>query len=110
MMMRRFVSGVMVGTVLQVTVAATAARAAESYGAQFGWGLAAVGANLIYIPAKITYALLGGVVGGLAYALTVGNTEVVETIWSPSLGGTYVLTPRMVAGEDEVYFSGESHD
>lgn len=86
------------------------AAAAEGYGSQFGWGMATIVANAFYIPAKLVYATIGGVTGGLAYVLTIGNSKAVEGIWSPSLGGTYVLSPEMLRGDQPVLFSGESYD
>ena len=84
-------------------------RAAD-YGGQAGWGFAAVLANLLYIPAKLVYATLGGVTGGLGFVLTAGNRDVAERIIAPSVGGTYVLTPDMLRGEQPIFFSGESVD
>lgn len=86
------------------------AKQSEGYGSQLGWGMAALGANLGYVPAKLVYALLGGVTGGLVYILTVGNSDVVERVWAPALGGTYVLSSDMLRGDDPIYFSGENLD
>ena len=83
---------------------------AKDYGSEAGWGFAAVLANLLYIPAKLVYATLGGVTGGLGYILTVGNANVAKSIVAPSVGGTYVLTPDMLRGEQPIFFSGESPD
>ncbi len=71
-----------------------------------GYGAAALFGNLLYLPAKLTYALLGSFVGGGAWLLTGGNTQTADTIWRSSLGGDYVLTPQMVAGEEPINFSG----
>lgn len=108
-MMRKVVGGMLLACWLAVATAGPA-RAIDDYGRDFGWGMAAIGANLLYGPGKVVYATLGGLTGSLAYLLTVGNTEVVERIWSPALGGTYVLSPEMLRGEQSIYFSGESYD
>ena len=79
---------------------------ADGYANDAGMGFAAVGIDLLYIPAKVVYATLGGITGGFAYILTAGNFETASSIWKPALGGTYVVTPSMVAGEDPIYFSG----
>src|SRR5271157_4015017 len=71
-----------------------------------GVGAGTVVGNVLYIPAKLVYGILGGVAGGAGWALTGGNTQVANTIWRSSLGGDYVLTPNMVAGQDPVHFSG----
>jgi len=71
-----------------------------------GWGSLTVLTNVIYMPAKITYSLLGGLTGGFAYALTGGDLKTAETVWVTTMGGTYVVTPRMLQGEDPIAFSG----
>jgi hypothetical protein len=62
--------------------------------------------NLVYVPAKLVYGILGGIAGGAGYALTGGNKQVANSIWRSSLGGDYVLTPDMMAGKEPIYFSG----
>lgn len=71
-----------------------------------GVGAGTVVGNVIYLPAKLVYGILGGIAGGAGWALTGGNTQVSNTIWRSSLGGDYVLTPNMVAGQDPIHFSG----
>ena len=58
------------------------------------------------MPTKFTYATLGAITGGFAYVLTGFNTNVGKSIWIPSTGGDYVITPAMLRGEDPIYFSG----
>jgi hypothetical protein len=79
---------------------------ADEYPESAGWGVLAVFANIVYMPAKTVYAVVGGITGGFAYACTVGDYETASNIWSASLGGTYVLSPGMIRGEDPIYFSG----
>jgi hypothetical protein len=71
-----------------------------------GYGAGSLLTNVLYIPAKLVYALLGGLVGGGAWALTGGNTQTANTIWRSSLGGDYVVTPDMLAGKEPIHFSG----
>jgi hypothetical protein len=73
-----------------------------------GAGAGAVVSNLVYVPAKLVYGILGGIAGGAGYALTGGNKQVANTIWRSSLGGDYVLTPDMMTGKAPIYFSGAS--
>jgi hypothetical protein len=73
-----------------------------------GAGAGAVVSNLVYVPAKLVYGILGGIAGGAGYALTGGNKQVADTIWRSSLGGDYVLTPDMMTGKQPIYFSGPS--
>ena len=55
--------------------------------ASFGWGMAAVGTNIGYMPAKMLYALGGGLVGLLAWGVTAGNDDVAMGVLQPALGG-----------------------
>ena len=86
------------------------ACAEEGTGAQVGWGLATVGSNILYVPSKLVYAGVGGLTGGMAYVLTAGNRESANNIWRPSMGGTYLLTPPMVRGEEPIMFSGRKYE
>jgi hypothetical protein len=71
-----------------------------------GYGVGALAANVLYIPAKLVYAVVGGVVGGGAYLVTGGNSQTANTVWRSSLGGDYVVTPQMLAGQQPINFSG----
>jgi hypothetical protein len=71
-----------------------------------GYGAGSLATNILYIPAKLVYAIFGGLVGGGAWVLTGGNTQTANTIWRSSLGGDYVVTPDMLAGKDPIHFSG----
>jgi hypothetical protein len=82
--------------------------AEDDYVSELGWGALAVVSNVFYMPAKLVYAVAGGVTGTLAYVLTVGDLDTAEKIWGPSLGGSYVVTPKMLQDEDSIHFSGTS--
>jgi len=71
-----------------------------------GYGAGSLVTNVLYIPAKLVYAIFGGIVGGGAWCLTGGNTQTANTIWRSSLGGDYVVTPDMLAGKEPIHFSG----
>jgi hypothetical protein len=71
-----------------------------------GYGVGALLANVVYIPAKLTYAVVGGVVGGGTYLVTAGNQQAANTVWRSSFGGDYVVTPQMLAGQQPINFSG----
>ncbi len=74
-----------------------------------GYGAAAVLGNVLYIPAKLVYAIAGTLVGGASYLITAGNIQPSETIWRSSLGGDWVITPDMVAGNQPLNFSGPTY-
>src|ERR1019366_9576415 len=71
-----------------------------------GYGVGALFCNVLYIPAKLVYALLGGIVGSGTYLVTAGNSQAANTVWRSSLGGDYVVTPQMLAGQEPINFSG----
>jgi len=70
-----------------------------------GMGTATVLANVVYMPTKLVYAVLGGITDSFAYVLTGANSEVAERVWTPSLGGNYVLVPEQLRGNQPIYFS-----
>src|SRR5215468_9468964 len=74
--------------------------------ASMGWGLAAVGTNLVYMPAKMVYAVAGGLDGLLAWGVTLGNSDVALGILQPALAGTWVVTPEMLRGDQPLMFVG----
>jgi hypothetical protein len=84
----------------------TGTQVQETTGEQAGMGIAAFVATLFYSPVKIGYAALGGVTGGMGYLLTGGDTEVSTRVFTPSLRGTYVLSPRHLRGEESIHFVG----
>ncbi len=103
--MRRWILALVLCATLGTSVA-RAEGSGGSYGNDVGMGMAAVGVNLLYIPAKLVYAGLGGITGSFAYLLTGLNFEVADKIWAPSLGGNYVVTPAHLRNEQTLYFSG----
>jgi len=84
-----------------------AAQPAEpSVTEDLGYGFGSVLANIFYMPAKITYAGLGLMTGGLGYVVSGGRADVANNIIYPSVRGTYVVTPSHLRGEQPVIFIG----
>ena len=101
------------GRGLAILVVATAlslpaAASAESPAKEFGVGAGTVLANMVYMPAKVFYAVGGGLVASIAYAFSGGDEEVARPIVDSSLRGDYVITPAHVRGEDELEFIGRT--
>jgi hypothetical protein len=71
-----------------------------------GYGAASLVSNVFYIPAKLVYGVLGGLVGGATWLITAGNSQTADTVWRSSLGGDWVVTPGMIAGTQPLHFSG----
>ena len=80
---------------------------AEGTGSNVGYGVGSVLASCLYSPAKLVYAGVGGLTGGVGYMLTGGNKDVAQKIWTPSVRGTYVITPEMLKGKEQVQFVGQ---
>ena len=71
-----------------------------------GYGAGAVFCSLLYMPFKLTYGILGGLVGGGTYLVSAGNSQAADTVWRSSLGGDWVVTPAMLQGQEPLNFSG----
>ena len=80
--------------------------AAEPVTEELGWGFGSALANVLYIPAKVTYAGLGLLTGGLGFVLTGGRADVANNIIYPSVRGNYVVTPNHLKGNEPIYFVG----
>jgi hypothetical protein len=74
---------------------------------QFGIGAASVLLSIPYGAAKVTYAALGGIIGGFAYLFSAGDKDAAQAVWIPSLHGTYVLTPDHLKGDKSIQFIGK---
>ena len=62
--------------------------------------------SLVYSTIKVNIAVIGGVVGGVAYPLSGFNSNVSNKIWSSSMGGTYLITEDILTGKEkpELFF------
>ena len=61
----------------------------------------------VYGAFKLTFAGLGAITGGLAWAFTGGDQRVAREIWRTTMGGTYVITPDHLAGRRPIRFTGD---
>ena len=71
-----------------------------------GYGVGSVLANIFYIPAKVTYAGLGLMAGGLGFVFSGGRADVANNIIYPAVRGNYVVTPSNLKGTEPLYFVG----
>jgi hypothetical protein len=104
-----------IGAALGLLIAGTAnpAIAAEQSGTSpEGVGLQAASwlATIPYGAVKVGYALGGGIVGGLAWAFTGGDTAAAKAVWIPSMTGDYIVQPQNLTGEKPLHFVGGSSD
>ena len=63
-----------------------------------------------YGAVKTAFAIGGGIVGGLTWAVTGGNTETAKAVWIPSMTGDYIVQPENLTGQKTLHFVGGSHD
>lgn len=64
--------------------------------------------SVLYVPVKVVYAGLGGVIGGMVYLVTAGNESAAQSVWDASFKGDYWLTPDHLQGNEPVHFKGEA--
>lgn len=62
--------------------------------------------TLPYGAAKVCFAIVGGVTGGLTYVFSGGNLDAAKAVWHTSVYGTYVITPEHLQGDKPVRFLG----
>lgn len=103
--MRRLVACALLVTVV---MAARPARAEEGFFTKAGIGLGTALVNVLYIPAKFTYATVGGLIGGFAWLLSLGDTDTAMGVWEPTMGGSYIVTPDMLRGRESLEFTGST--
>lgn len=63
-----------------------------------------------YGPFKLVFAIVGGVIGGMTFVFSAGNTEAAKSVWYTTVYGTYVLTPDHLRGDKPVRFLGVPPD
>ena len=103
--MKKFIASVII--ILSLSLFIPYRAKAEGTGSNVGYGVGSVLATCLYSPAKLVYAGVGGLTGGLGFLLTGGDQDVANKIWTPSVRGTYVITPEILKGKEEVQFVGQ---
>jgi len=86
------------------TVNVTGDGSVQSTPAVVGYGVGGVVGTILYAPLKSVFCLLGGV--GSLVTLPF-STETAGNVASASCGGTWVITPAVVRGDEPVKFVGE---
>ena len=72
----------------------------------FTTGAALIGANILYVPAKLVYAFSGGIVAAAAYGISGGDADVVDPILAAAVRGDYVIDEAHLKGRKRVEFVG----
>jgi len=73
-----------------------------------GMGATAAIASLVYSPIKLVFATGGLISTGLAWMFSGGDSEVASTVLTRSVRGSYVITPAIIRGDEELEFVGRS--
>jgi hypothetical protein len=55
---------------------------------------------------KVLYAGMGLLVGGFAWGLSGGDSNVLHAVITPAVRGDYVITPPLLRGERPIEFFG----
>jgi hypothetical protein len=120
-MKTQLLKGIALATLVTVTSAPLYAQTAspatpetpaaqEPVSEELGYGVGAALASIFYIPAKVTYAGLGLLTGGLGYVFSGGRADVANNIIYPAVKGNYVVTPNHIKGTEPIYFVGAAPD
>ena len=86
--------------------AAAQPTAEEGVVEEAGYGVGAALASFFYIPAKVMYAGLGLMTGGVGYVVSGGRADVANNIIYPAVRGNDIITPSNLKGTEPIYFVG----
>jgi len=97
---------------LVVAIVLFAAPAQAGTGGDVTKGAVLIGTNLLYVPAKLIYAATGSLVAAAAYAVSAGDSEVVDPILAAAVRGDYLIQEAHLKGEKPLEFIGrlEAHE
>jgi hypothetical protein len=70
---------------------------------QVGYGAGSALGTLVYVPFKATFCILGGL--GAA-ATAIASPPTAGKVFEASCGGTWIITPDVVRGDEPVNFVG----
>lgn len=106
----RFRTGLLAGMAVACLLLAPGSALAKNKGLSMaktaGLGVGSAVTSLVYGPVKMVYALTGSLVSGIAWAFSGGDKDVAMVVLTPSVMGDYVITPKMLTGQDSVEFFG----
>jgi hypothetical protein len=106
-----FVGAIMLGVILFAGSPAIAEEGAPSTALEnVGLEVSSWLLTAPYGAAKAAYALGGSIVGGLAWLVTGGDTEVAKSIWVPAIAGDYIVRPENLTGDRPIHFVGKGSE
>lgn len=80
------------------------AAAADSAAEEAAYGAGSVLGTLLYAPLKTSFCVIGAVTSGLT--LPFGGTETAGEVAAAACGGTWLITPDVLKGQEPVRFVG----
>ena len=95
--MRRLLVGFLLIVILSPGMS-LAQQAAPTTGGELAKGAAAPVLNIVYFPVKLVVGITGALLGGISGWATGGNERAAESIWRPTVGGSYFITPETLDG------------
>lgn len=96
---------VLLACILFLTLAAAPGQANAT---ETKWQIGSALASVVYAPAKVAYAAVGVVFGGIAWGLAGGDEGVMHAVIDPAIHGDYLVTPAHLRGERSIAFVGSS--
>lgn len=105
----RGIPGLLLGVALSLLPLPAAAEVPEPTAYSGAVGIGAALGTLIYAPLKLTYALTGSLIGGMAWIWTGGDSEVATPIVHSAIKGDYVISPAHIEGERPIEFHGSKY-
>lgn len=78
--------------------------AADSAAQDVAYGTGSVLGTAVYAPFKATFCILGGVTSGFAFPFAGADTA--GRVAAAGCGGTWVITPGVLKGQEHVKFVG----
>ena len=78
--------------------------AADSTAEQVTYGAGSVLGTAVYAPFKATFCILGGITSGFTFPFAGADTA--GKVATAGCGGTWVITPGVLKGQDHVKFVG----
>jgi hypothetical protein len=88
-----------------ITAAPALAAANDSTPQQIAYGAGSFFGTLLYAPFKTAFCVVGAVTSGLT--LPFGGTQTAGKVATAACGGTWVITPSTLKGQEPVRFVGQ---
>jgi len=107
---RRLVGVILALAILWAPVAWAAEGGNGDPASDIGLGVASFLCSVPYGAAKVSMAIVGGVVGGLTYLLSGFDRRAADSVWYTTIEGDYVVTPDHLRGKKDLRFTGVPPD